>query len=167
MSQTNFCVGCLAEDRPTHYAAGTLCRTCCLYTDLHVATHYIRNRLPTMLPLLDGALSEARILAHRILEFEDRRDGAPEASSGLPSAEQMDWEARNWMLLGTNQRKPSTEVPVAGQQPAPGIPKAIADQEQQGRAIQQAHQSSQERCVPGQNTKSSIPNQRLVPCRNP
>ena len=158
MSQTFFDVSGLARDRPTHYAAGTLCRTCCLFTDLHVATHYIRNRLPTMLPLLDGALSEARTLAHRILEFKEPRDSAAEASYGLPSAEQMDREARNWMLLGTNQRKPTKEVPMDVQQSDQSIPKAIADQEQNGRGGQQEHQRDLESRASEQDTKAIMPN---------
>ena len=167
MSQTNFCVSCLARDRPTHYAAGTLCRTCCLFTDLHVATHYIRNRLPTMLPLLDGALSEARTLAHRILEFEEPRDSAPEVSYGLPSAEQMDREARNWMLLGTNQRKPTKEVPMDVQQSDQSIPKAIADQEQNGRGGQQELQRGLGSRASEQDTKAIMPNTVLVLRSNP
>ena len=69
-----------------------------------------------MLPLLDRALSDARTLAHRILEFDERGGSAAEAFYGLPSAEQQDREARNWMLLGTNQRKPTNEVPMDAQQ---------------------------------------------------
>ena len=41
--------------------------------DLHVATHYIRARQPSMLTILDGALSDARTLTHRIIDQEDQR----------------------------------------------------------------------------------------------
>ena len=54
MSQTNYCANCEAWDRPTHYE-GEVCRTCSLFTDLHVATHYIRARQPGMLTILDGS----------------------------------------------------------------------------------------------------------------
>ena len=68
MPLTNVCANCEAQDRPTHYEGGAVCRTWCLFTDLHVATHYIRARQPGMLTILDGALADARTLAHRIMD---------------------------------------------------------------------------------------------------
>ena len=113
MSQTNYCANCEARDRPTHYEGGTVCRTCCLFTDLHVATHYIRARQPSMLTILDGALS----LAHRIMDYENQRTNA----AGTPNAHKL---PRSWVLLGID----GGNCLLGARPPDERVPKAIADQ---------------------------------------
>ena len=102
MSRINYCANCEAQDRPTHYEGGTVCRTCCLFTDLHVATHYIRTRQPSMLTVLDGALSDARTLAHRIMDYDNQKSTA----AGIPNEHQLqDWDGRNRVPSGHGQGK--------------------------------------------------------------
>ena len=120
-----------------------------------------------MLPLLDRALSDARTLAHRILEFDDRGGSAAEASYGLPSAEQQDREARNWMLLGTNQRKPTNEVPMDAQQPDQSIPKAITDQDQNRLRGQQGRQRGLGSTASEQDIKDTLPSTGMALRSNP
>ena len=53
-----------------------------------------------MLTILDGALSDARTLAHRIMDYENQRSSA----AGIPNAHQLqDWDGRNWVLLGIDR----------------------------------------------------------------
>ena len=133
MSQTNYCANCEARDRPTHYEGGTVCRTCCLFTDLHVATHYIRIRQPSMLTILDGALSDARTLAHRIMDYDNQKSTA----AGISNEHQLqEWDGRNWVLLGMDRGK----CPLGAQQPEEVEPQAIADQ---GAQLHSDHQGQQ------------------------
>ena len=85
-----------------------------------------------MLTILDGALSDARTLAHRILDFDNQRSSA----AGISNEHQMqEWDARNWVLLGMDKGK----CPVAAQQPDQSLPKAITDQGDHLHRGQQGH----------------------------
>ena len=121
MSRTNYCADCEAQDRPTHYEGGTVCRTCCLVTDMHVATHYIRTRQPSMLTILDGALSDARTLAHRIMDYDNQK--CPRA--GIFNEHKLqEWHGRTWVRQGMDKGK----CVLDAQQPEEVEPQAIADQ---------------------------------------
>ena len=84
-----------------------------------------------MLIILDDALSDARTIAHRILEYENQRSSA----AGLPDPHRL---PRSWVLLGTD----GGERPVGAEPPESTVPSAIVDQSEQPHQDQQRSQRS-------------------------
>ena len=155
MSLTNYCANCEARDRPTHYEGGTVCRTCCLFTDLHVATHYIRARQPGMLTILDGALAEARTLAHRIMDHDDQRGNV----AGAPNLYQP--PERAMLPIEGGSRHMGTRPPEER------APRAIADQGAHQHRDQENLHGSQGSKASGQDTEASHSKQSAASRSNP
>ena len=121
MAYQNPCANCESRDRPTNYEGGKTCRTCSLFVDLQVATHFIRLRQPTMLSVLDSALSDTRTLAHRILEMDSQTKSPHERQQ---ENQKEDREARNWTFLGQNRIQDPDSREVLDSH---NVPKAIVD----------------------------------------
>ena len=155
MSQTNYCANCEAQDRPTHYEGGTVCRTCYICADLQFATHHIRAHQPGMFTILDSDLVDARTFAHRIIN-QGNQGGIVAGSTKL---HQQRGTAMLFIEGGSR--------PMGSCLPAEDSTRAIADQVASQQVYQDVPHGDRENKASGQGTGASQGTQGAAPRTNP